>query len=76
MKAVSGQLAWVPIFRGFLGNSMVPWRGSASARSSRKGEWIFSEGDKGTGFYVVVTGPGEDLQSLRGGEEATVENSL
>ncbi|MFH2075427.1 MAG: cyclic nucleotide-binding domain-containing protein [Pseudomonadota bacterium] len=56
MKEVSGQLAGIPLFLGLSGEQYDALARIGVRRSSRKGERIFSEGDEGTGFYVVVTG--------------------
>ena len=56
MKEVSGQLAGIPLFSGLSGEQTDALARIGLRRSSRKGERIFSEGDEGTGFYVVVAG--------------------
>ncbi|OGP85223.1 MAG: transcriptional regulator [Deltaproteobacteria bacterium RBG_16_58_17] len=56
MKEVRGQLAGIPLFSGLSGEQYDALARIGVRRSSRKGERIFSEGDEGTGFYVVVTG--------------------
>ena len=56
MKDVIGQLAGIPLFTGLSKAQYEALARIGVRRSFRKGERIFSEGDEGTGFYVVVTG--------------------
>jgi len=53
---VSKQLAGIPLFVGLSRPQYEALARIAVRRSCRKGERIFSEGDAGAGFYVVVTG--------------------
>jgi CRP-like cAMP-binding protein len=53
---VSKQLAGIALFAGLSKPQYEALARIAVRRSCRKGERIFSEGDAGTGFYVVVTG--------------------
>ena len=56
MIDVSKQLAGIPLLAGLSKPQYDALARIAVRRSGRKGERIFSEGDAGTGFYVVVTG--------------------
>jgi CRP-like cAMP-binding protein len=53
---VSKQLAGIPLFAGLSRPQYEALARIAVRHACRKGERIFSEGDAGTGFYVVVTG--------------------
>jgi CRP-like cAMP-binding protein len=50
------QLAGIPLFAGLSKGQYEALARIGVRRSYRKGERIFSEGDEGTGFYVVVAG--------------------
>jgi CRP-like cAMP-binding protein len=50
------QLAGIPLFTGLSRAQYEALARIGVQRSFRKGERIFSEGDEGTGFYVVFTG--------------------
>ncbi len=56
MIDVVKQLAGITLFAGLSKAQHEALARIGVRRSSRKGERIFSEGDEGTGFYVVVTG--------------------
>src|SRR5512133_1862199 len=56
MIDVVKQLAGIPLFAGLSRAQYEALARIGVRRSCRKGERIFSEGDEGTGFYVVVTG--------------------
>jgi len=56
MIDVIKQLAAIPLFAGLSKTQYEALARIGVRRSSRKGERIFSEGDEGTGFYVVVAG--------------------
>ncbi len=53
---VSDYLATVSLFRGLPEKQLDELAPAVSIRRVRRGERIFSEGDKGTGFYVVLEG--------------------
>ncbi|MHB9096317.1 MAG: Crp/Fnr family transcriptional regulator [Syntrophales bacterium] len=56
MIDVVKQLAGIPLFAGLSKAQYEALARIGVRRSCRKGERIFSEGDEGTGFYVVVAG--------------------
>jgi CRP/FNR family transcriptional regulator len=56
MIDVVKQLAGIPLFAGLSRAQYEALARIGVRRSCRKGERIFSEGDEGTGFYVVVGG--------------------
>jgi CRP-like cAMP-binding protein len=56
MRDVLKQLAGIPLFAGLSKAQYEALARIGVRRSCRKGERIFSEGDEGTGFYVVVAG--------------------
>ncbi len=56
MIDVVEQLAGIPLFAGLSKPQYEALARIAVRRSCRKGERIFSEGDAGTGFYVVAAG--------------------
>jgi CRP-like cAMP-binding protein len=56
MIDVVKQLAGIPLFTGLSKAQYEALARIGVRRSWRKGERIFSEGDEGTGFYVVVAG--------------------
>ncbi len=56
MVDVVKQLAGIPLFAGLSKSQYEALARIALRRSCRKGELIFSEGDAGTGFFVVLTG--------------------
>ena len=70
MVDVIKQIAGMPLFAGLSKAQYEALARIGVRRSFRKGERIFSEGDEGTGFYMVCYRPREDLQGLRRGEGA------
>lgn len=56
MVDVIRQIAGMPLFTGLLKAQYEALARICVRRSCRKGERLFSEGDEGTGFYMVVTG--------------------
>lgn len=56
MEVIARQLSEISLFRGLLHPQYEALSRIAVKRSFRKGERIFSEGDEGTGFYVVFGG--------------------
>lgn len=56
MVDVIRQLAGMPLFAGLSKEQYAALARIAIRRSFRKGERVFSEGDDGTGFYMVITG--------------------
>ena len=50
------QLATIPLFEGLPGEQHRTLNGIALARTYRKGQMVFAEGDPGSGFYIVRTG--------------------
>lgn len=49
-------LSKIPAFNGLTGDQLEHVRKITSVRELKRGELIFSEGDEGNGFYVVVDG--------------------
>jgi CRP-like cAMP-binding protein len=56
MIDVIRQLAGIPLFAGLSRGQYEALARIGVRRSCRKGERLFSEGDEGTGFYVVLAG--------------------
>jgi CRP/FNR family transcriptional regulator len=56
MEKIAATLARIPLFRGLDPGQMGQILSIAEKRSYAKGQLIFSEGDDGDGFYVVVEG--------------------
>lgn len=56
MVDVIGQIAGMPLFAGLSRAQYEALARICVRRSCRKGERLFTEGDEGTGFYMVVTG--------------------
>jgi len=56
MVDVIGQIAGMPLFAGLSRTQYEALARICVRRSCRKGERLFTEGDEGTGFYMVVTG--------------------
>jgi CRP-like cAMP-binding protein len=56
MVDVIGLIAGMPLFAGLSKTQCEALARICVRRSCRKGERLFSEGDEGTGFYMVVTG--------------------
>ena len=56
MVDVIRQIAGMPLFTGLSKAQYEALARICVRRSCRKGERLFSEGDEGTGFYMVVTG--------------------
>ena len=56
MFDVIRQIAGMPLFTGLSKAQYEALARICVRRSCRKGERLFSEGDEGTGFYMVVTG--------------------
>jgi CRP/FNR family transcriptional regulator len=50
------QLAAIPLFAGLSREQIVALARIGIRRACRKGERLFSEGDEGSGFYVVLSG--------------------
>jgi len=50
------QLAEIPLFAGLPGEQLAALGRIGLRRACRKGERLFSEGDEGSGFYVVLSG--------------------
>jgi CRP/FNR family transcriptional regulator len=56
MIDVAKQLAGIPLFAGLSKGQYEALARIGVRHACRKGERIFSEGDEGTGFYVVIAG--------------------
>lgn len=62
-------IAGVPLFKGLPSAQLEELRAISVERKVTKGEMIFSEGDAGNGFYVVVTGTVKIFKSSIDGKE-------
>jgi len=69
MIDVVKQLAGIPLFAGLSRAQYEALARIGVRRSCRKGERIFSEGDEGTGVYVVVAGRGKIFKVSADGKE-------
>jgi len=56
MDKIDAVLSRTPLFSGLAPAERAEVRGIAAARSYAKGEIIFSEGDPGEGFHIIVEG--------------------
>jgi len=56
MKKLMDILSVIPSFQGLSGDQLKEIKQIVVSRHSIRGELIFSEGDHGTGFYVVAAG--------------------
>jgi CRP/FNR family transcriptional regulator len=55
-KANLDVMAHIPLFGGLSPAQLAQFAGIAVERGFGKNEWVFSEGDEGDGFYVVLSG--------------------
>ncbi|MEW6668499.1 MAG: Crp/Fnr family transcriptional regulator [Thermodesulfobacteriota bacterium] len=53
---ITRRIAAIPLFEGLPGEQLEDLAGIVEEPTFRKGQAIFSEGDEGTGFYVVASG--------------------
>jgi CRP/FNR family transcriptional regulator len=49
-------IARIPLFSGLNHEQLIQFRGIALEKSFAKGEMVFSEGEEGSGFYVILAG--------------------
>jgi CRP/FNR family transcriptional regulator len=56
MEKTIDVIARIPLFSGLSREQLTQFQGIAQERSYGRGELIFSEGDPGDGFYVVLRG--------------------
>jgi CRP/FNR family transcriptional regulator len=56
MDKILNIISTIPVFNGLPEDQMVAIRKIALEKEFNKGEIIFSEGDEGNGFYVIVEG--------------------
>jgi CRP/FNR family transcriptional regulator len=49
-------IAQIPLFSGLNHEQLSQFRGIALEKSFAKGEMVFSEGEEGSGFYVILAG--------------------
>ncbi|MGD9064857.1 MAG: cyclic nucleotide-binding domain-containing protein, partial [Desulfobacterales bacterium] len=56
MDKILNIISTIPLFNGLPEDQMVAIRKIALEKEFNKGEIIFSEGDEGNGFYVIVEG--------------------
>ena len=72
MKKMSDILSGIPSFSGLSENQIEEIKQIVVDRHFNKGEIIFFQGDKGAGFYVVVSGMVKFFKvSLEGKEHMT-----
>jgi len=69
MKNIAKIIAGLPLFNGLSSRQLADVRDIAIDRQYQKGEFIFSEGDEGNGFYVIVTGRVEIYKASMDGKE-------
>jgi CRP/FNR family transcriptional regulator len=55
-KASLDIMVRIPLFGGLSPAQLAQFAGIAVERAFGKNEWVFSEGDEGDGFYVVLSG--------------------
>ena len=56
MEKALDVIARIPLFSGLSPGQLAQFRGIALEKNFGKGELIFSEGDEGSGFYVILAG--------------------
>jgi CRP/FNR family transcriptional regulator len=54
--SITNQIASIPLFRGLPAKQLEKLADIVVDQTFKKGRMIFSEGDDGNGFYVVITG--------------------
>jgi len=69
MKNIIKIIAGIPLFSGLSSQQLVDIKNVAIDRQYQKGEFIFSEGDEGNGFYVIITGRVEIYKASLEGKE-------
>lgn len=56
MEKTADIIARIPLFSGLSRGQLSQFQGIAMEKSFGRGELIFSEGDEGSGFYVILAG--------------------
>lgn len=56
MEKAADVIARIPLFNGLSRGQLAQFQGIALEKSFARGEWVFSEGDEGDGFYVILAG--------------------
>ena len=69
MKNIIKIIAGIPLFSGLSAKQLADVKDVAIDRQYQKGEFIFSEGDEGNGFYVLVAGLVEIYKASPEGKE-------
>jgi CRP/FNR family transcriptional regulator len=69
MKNIKKIIAQLPLFQGLAPQQLEEIRNITIDRQYQKGEYIFSEGDEGNGFYVIITGSVEIYKASLEGKE-------
>lgn len=69
MKNIIKIIAGIPLFSGLSAEQLADVKDVAIDRQYQKGEFIFSEGDEGNGFYVLVAGRVEIYKASPEGKE-------
>jgi len=69
MKNIIKIIAGIPLFSGLSAKQLADVKDVAIDRQYQKGEFIFSEGDEGNGFYVLVAGRVEIYKASPEGKE-------
>lgn len=72
MKKDAEIIAVVPLFRGLPADQLRDLSQIAVAKNFHKGDIIFSEGDKGSGFYVITAGQVKIFKVSSDGKEQTL----
>ena len=61
MEKALDVIARIPLFSGLSQTQLAQFQGIALEKNFAKGELIFSEGDEGNGFYIILAGKHRDL---------------
>ncbi len=69
MKNIIKIISGIPLFSGLSSQQLADVKNVAIDRRYRKGEFIFSEGDAGNGFYVIIAGQVEIFKASLEGKE-------
>lgn len=56
MEQALAALSRIPLFSGLSRDQLLEFQAICRERSFGRGEWIFSDGDEGEGFFVILSG--------------------
>lgn len=56
MERTLAALSRIPLFSGLSRKQLLEFQAISRERSFGRGEWIFSDGDEGEGFFVILSG--------------------